>query len=86
MKLVVKLVAVTLMGVAAIWGLSQSRADSLEDLQAEAKKLVQSKSEKFDPTKEALQRISEMDVKPLDWPQWGGSSLRNNTPLGKDIP
>lgn len=86
MKLVVKLAAVALLGVAVIWGVSQGRADSLEDLQAEAKKLVGEKSEKFNPTKEALLRISEMDVKPLDWPQWGGSSLRNNTPLGKDIP
>src|SRR5438132_365862 len=25
-------------------------------------------------------------VKPLDWGQWGGSSIRNNTPEGKNIP
>src|SRR6266446_1887014 len=25
-------------------------------------------------------------VKPLDWPQWGGSSMRNNVPEGKNIP
>jgi outer membrane protein assembly factor BamB len=25
-------------------------------------------------------------VGPLDWGQWGGSSIRNNTPQGKDIP
>jgi len=25
-------------------------------------------------------------VGPLDWGQWGGSSVRNNTPEGKDIP
>lgn len=86
MKLVVKLAAVALLGAGVILGISQSRADSLEDLQTEAKKLVQEKSEKYNPTKEALQRIAEMDVKPLDWPQWGGSSFRNNTPLGKNIP
>src|SRR5215813_11003635 len=25
-------------------------------------------------------------IGPLDWGQWGGSSVRNNTPDGKDIP
>ncbi len=25
-------------------------------------------------------------IGPLDWGQWGGSSMRNNTPQGKDIP
>jgi outer membrane protein assembly factor BamB len=40
----------------------------------------------FDATKEALARIAPMKVRPADWPQWGGSSLRNNTPEGKNIP
>jgi outer membrane protein assembly factor BamB len=30
--------------------------------------------------------ISRLNVGTGDWPQWGGSSLRNNTPVGKDIP
>lgn len=40
----------------------------------------------FDPTKEVVSRIAKMKVRPTDWPQWGGSSLRNNTPDGKNIP
>ncbi len=31
-------------------------------------------------------QISKLQVGPGDWPQWGGSSLRNNTPVGKNIP
>ena len=26
------------------------------------------------------------DIKPGDWSQWGGTSYRNNTPIGKNIP
>src|SRR3569832_1709468 len=40
---------------------------------------------KFDPTEAALKVIASMEVEPLDWPQWGGSYYRNNTPKGKDI-
>lgn len=40
----------------------------------------------YDATAEAMQRVSEMDVGPYDWPQWGGSALRNNTPHGENIP
>ncbi len=86
MKLVLNVTAAGLLAAAVILGLTQGRADAPKELEAEAKKLVQEKSEKYDPVREALERISKMDVKPLDWPQWGGSSLRNNTPLGKDIP
>lgn len=39
-----------------------------------------------DPTKLALERISKMEVGKRDWPQWGGSYGRNNTPEGKNIP
>lgn len=41
---------------------------------------------KFDPTSEVLQAIAKQKVRPGDWPQWGGSSVRNNTPEGKGIP
>ncbi|TWU14702.1 outer membrane biogenesis protein BamB [Symmachiella macrocystis] len=41
---------------------------------------------KVGPTELALEAISKMDVQPLDWPQWGGSPARNNTPAGKNIP
>ena len=34
----------------------------------------------------ALQRSADAKVGPHDWPQWGGSSVRNNTPEGKNIP
>ena len=39
-----------------------------------------------DPTKLALERIAKMEVGRKDWPQWGGSYCRNNTPEGKNIP
>lgn len=28
----------------------------------------------------------KLDVGEFDWPQWGGTSLRNNTPVGRNIP
>ena len=39
-----------------------------------------------DPTRAALAGIATMKVGRLDWPQWGGWSGRNNTPLGRNIP
>ncbi len=42
--------------------------------------------DKFDPIAETYKVIATMKVKPRDWPQWGGSYSRNNTPEGKDIP
>lgn len=39
-----------------------------------------------DPTAQALSAISKLKVGPKDWPQWGGSPARNNTPSGVDIP
>jgi outer membrane protein assembly factor BamB len=34
----------------------------------------------------AAYRLTKLDVAPTDWPQWGGTSLRNNTPQGRNIP
>lgn len=42
--------------------------------------------EKFDAVAETLKHISKMKVGAKDWPQWGGSFHRNNTPEGKNIP
>lgn len=39
----------------------------------------------YDPIKTALAEIAKQEVKKGDWPQWGGSSHRNNTPSGKNI-
>jgi outer membrane protein assembly factor BamB len=39
-----------------------------------------------DPTAEALKHIASMQVGAHDWPQWGGSPARNNTPDGSSIP
>lgn len=39
-----------------------------------------------DPTAEALKQIAAMKVGARDWPQWGGSPARNNTPEGTSIP
>jgi len=43
-------------------------------------------AEKFDPTVESLKILSKMKVGTYDWPQWGGTYHRNNTPEGKNIP
>ncbi|MFO0066453.1 MAG: PQQ-binding-like beta-propeller repeat protein [Pirellulaceae bacterium] len=39
-----------------------------------------------DPTAAALAEIGKLKVGTKDWPQWGGSPYRNNTPDGKNIP
>ena len=39
-----------------------------------------------DPTAFVVGEIAKMKVGPYDWPQWGGSTHRNNTPVGKNIP
>ncbi|MGN6136414.1 MAG: outer membrane protein assembly factor BamB family protein [Aureliella sp.] len=41
---------------------------------------------KYDATAEVLKLIHQMKVGKHDWPQWGGSSLRNNVPDAKNIP
>ncbi len=38
---------------------------------------------KFDPTAETLKLVKAMKVAPGDWPMWGGSYFRNNTPKGR---
>ncbi len=43
-------------------------------------------AEKFNPTEETLNFIAKMKVGKYDWPQWGGSPHRNNTPTGENIP
>ncbi len=40
----------------------------------------------YDPTAAAMADISQLKVGKADWPQWGGWTGRNNTPLGKNIP
>lgn len=39
-----------------------------------------------DPTDRILRDIVELDVGAYDWPQWGGSKARINTPAGSNIP
>ena len=34
----------------------------------------------------AADRSANPDIQPGDWPQWGGTSYRNNTPAGANIP
>ncbi len=43
-------------------------------------------ADKFNPTEDALNIITKMKVGKYDWPQWGGSPHRNNTPQGENIP
>ena len=40
----------------------------------------------FDPVAASQQDRATLKVGAGDWPQWGGSRLRNNTPDGKNIP
>lgn len=40
----------------------------------------------FDPVARALEEIGKLQVGKHDWPQWGGSPYKNNTPVGKNIP
>lgn len=42
--------------------------------------------EAYNPTVESLKMIAPMKVGKGDWPQWGGSSLRNNVPDVTGIP
>ncbi len=39
-----------------------------------------------DPTESVTAQVAKMKVHAKDWPQWGGSYSRNNTPDGKSIP
>lgn len=39
----------------------------------------------FDATAAVLKQIGAMKVKPGDWPQWAGTTFRNNVPQGKGI-
>lgn len=43
-------------------------------------------NEKYDPTAELYKANAPFKLKPKDWPQWGGSYFRNNTPDGENIP
>lgn len=40
----------------------------------------------FDPVAAAQAEIAKLDVGKSDWPQWGGSPYKNNTPPGENIP
>ena len=41
---------------------------------------------RIDPSEAIVADITELDVGRADWPQWGGSRARINTPLGRNIP
>jgi outer membrane protein assembly factor BamB len=38
------------------------------------------------PVISAIDKTANAPIKPGDWAQWAGTSYRNNTPIGKDIP
>jgi hypothetical protein len=40
----------------------------------------------FDPSEEATKHIAKLKVQAGDWPSWGGTPYRNNTPAVKNIP
>jgi outer membrane protein assembly factor BamB len=43
-------------------------------------------ADKFDPSAEAQKHIATLRVGPKDWPSWGGTPYRNNTPAAENIP
>ena len=45
-----------------------------------------SAEDKYDPTAAALKYIATLKVGKLDWPMWGGTPSRNNTPFGETLP
>jgi len=47
---------------------------------------AQSAPADYDATRETKERIAKIKVRPTDWPQWGGSALRNNVPDAHGIP
>ncbi|MBT5020845.1 MAG: PQQ-like beta-propeller repeat protein, partial [Planctomicrobium sp.] len=47
---------------------------------------VQAQDEGATPRAKALSEIKALDVKPHDWPQWGGWSHKNNVPDATGIP
>ena len=51
-----------------------------------ARPLVVAKAAPSKPAAAAQVNNPPIGVGPLDWGQWGGSSIRNNTPDGKNIP
>jgi outer membrane protein assembly factor BamB len=38
------------------------------------------------PAASPIDKSANAPIKPGDWPQWAGTSYRNNTPIGKNIP
>ncbi|MEX2026134.1 MAG: HEAT repeat domain-containing protein, partial [Pirellulaceae bacterium] len=73
--------------------ISQEATEPLERQSAIAalRRLSPAEAEKrygpfHDATAAALADIGTLAVGPGDWPQWGGSRLRNNTPRGENIP
>lgn len=48
--------------------------------------MTASAADKFDPSAEALKHIATLKVGPHDWPSWGGTPYRNNTPAAENIP
>lgn len=53
---------------------------------AAAGPLAAQDGQSYDATAETYKLIKQLKVGPHDWPQWGGSSLRNNVPDAKTIP
>ncbi|MDC0274528.1 MAG: PQQ-binding-like beta-propeller repeat protein [Planctomycetaceae bacterium] len=59
-----------------------------EDQESPSKTTTQATAVKaeFNPVEAALADIATLKVKKTDWPQWGGSKYKNNTPPGTNIP
>lgn len=55
-------------------------AAGLASLSAASLCRAENNTGKYDSTAVTKEIISKMPVKPGDWPQWGGTHLRNNTP------
>lgn len=62
------------MTAGTVWLVSENQADENPP------------AKKVDVVGQALDAISKMKVGNYDWPMWGGTAHRNNTPYGKNIP
>ncbi len=66
------------LGLASSLGLAAAFVTSTSLLAAEV--------DSFDPVAINQSWISKLKVQPSDWPQWGGSPLRNNVTVGDKLP
>ena len=83
----------TILALAIVAALAISACSRLQGVEQAPQLAAKSNETKSRPAKAGHDSVYNQavynkmyDVGPLDWPQWAGSSMRNNTPNGKNIP